>query len=101
MKTRCYCLHCKNHPKHAIRASFDRCVTGFEAGNFIMPEYDEQSAIVNCLEPSCGAIRDEIIDPEDYGFPITAYGDGSSETGFYNRNGLSIHATCANEQDEQ
>lgn len=100
MKTRCYCIHCPNHPKFKIRTTFNRCVTGFGMGRFIMPEYDEQSATVNCLKPVCEAIEQEIIDLNEYDFPVTAYGDGASTTGFYHVGGLT-HATCSNERYEK
>lgn len=98
MRTHCYCIYCQNHPKFNIRHTFDYPATGFDVHRFIDPKFDEQSAIVNCLEPSCGAIEKEIIDPNDYKFPVTAYADGCSWTGFWNVDGISIHASCKAEK---
>ena len=101
MRTKCYCTHCPKHPKFDVRHSFEYPVTGFEVHKFISPDFDDQAATVNCLEPFCGAIKDGTIDPEDYDFPVTAYGDGSSYTGFWNIDGLSVHAVCLAERYEK
>ncbi len=64
-------------------------------------QYDAHKQEVNCLEPVCEAITDGIIDPLDYDFPTTAYGDGISQTGFDQVGGLSLFAYCGNETYQQ
>ncbi len=64
-------------------------------------KYDAHKREVDCLEPVCEAITDGIIDPLDYDFPTTAYGDGISQTGFDRVGGLSLFAYCGNETYEQ
>ena len=51
---------------------------------------------VNCLKPESRAFDEFDIDPELEEFPVTAYGDGASMTGF-ERDGITLYATCGNE----
>ncbi|MEO0835976.1 MAG: hypothetical protein AAFY16_08315 [Cyanobacteria bacterium J06642_3] len=101
MKTNCYCIYCPNHPKHLQRHQLGVPITGFTADRYFDQEkFKSHVAQVDCLLPICGAIDDDIISPDDFNFPITAYGDGQSQTGFFNQGGLTLDATCANERYE-
>ena len=52
---------------------------------------------VNCLKPVSRAFDEFDIDPDSENFPVTAYGDGESMTGF-ERDGITLYATCGNEE---
>jgi len=99
MKTKCYCVSCKNHPLFSQRKKFKEYLTGFEPGHFIMPTFDKQAADVDCLEPESDAFYNYDIDTKDQDFPVTAYGDGGSATGFID-NGITIYAYCGKEEHE-
>ena len=102
LKTDCYCIYCPNHPLFNQRHDLGQPVTGFTASKMIcQSKYDAHKREVDCLEPVCEAITDGIIDPLDYDFPTTAYGDGISQTGFDQVGGLSLFAYCGNERYEQ
>ena len=99
MRTKCYCIFCPKHPKHNQRNQLGNPVVGFHVGDFINPSYDHQGSDVDCLEPISDAFEHYFfLDAEDFNYPITAYGDGSSVTGFYSVNGLTLYAGCGNEE---
>ncbi len=101
MKTNCYCTSCKNHPKHEQRAFLGFPPVGYAADKHPPEfEFEQHAAVVDCLKPVCFAIEDGAIDPDDFLFPITAYGDGASETGFYYQGCLTLLANCGNEDHE-
>ncbi len=97
MKTKCYCVYCKKHPLFIEKKDF-KVVTGFQVGNYVSDMFTS-GRDVNCLNPISDAFDDFDIDPENYEFPITAYGDGISQTGFEGR-GYIIYANCDNEEYE-
>lgn len=97
MKTKCYCVGCPKHPLFNERHDF-KFYTGFYIGDTIWKEeYLIQGRDVDCLEPVSDAFYDLDISPEEHDFPITAYGDGGSITGFSGR-GYEIFANCENEE---
>ena len=98
MKTKCYCVYCPKHPLYEERYEivFPR---GYEPGNLIWGEADESGREVDCLKPGSEAFFELDIEPEDYEYPITAYGDGCSITGFQGE-GFTVYATCMNERYE-
>lgn len=98
MKTTCYCIYCPNHPQFEERHTLGSPVTGFTASKTIWQDkYNSHKAEVDCLLPQSDAFYVHNLDPEDFNYPTTAYGDGCSETGFYNYYGLTLYATCGNE----
>lgn len=100
MKTSCYCIFCHNHPKFSQRYSLGVPVTGYSPLKYNPnSDHDSHKAEVDCLEPHSPSIENGTIDPDDYDFPVTAYGDGISQTGFYN-NDLVLFACCVNEKHE-
>ncbi len=100
MNTKCYCTYCPNHPKFAQRHTLGSPVTGYSPLKYNPDDnYDAHAAEVNCLKPMSISIDNGTIDPDDYDFPITAYGDGCSMTGF-NGSDLVLFAHCANEEYE-
>ncbi len=97
MKTKCYCVGCPKHPLFENRHNYV-FYTGFDVGDTIWKNEDlVQGADVDCLEPVSDAFDDLDINPEEHDFPITAYGDGNSITGFDGR-GYTIVANCENEE---
>lgn len=99
MKTLCYCVGCKKHPLHDKRNEFKNWVTGWTPDSFIWDEQKKQGAEVDCLEVDSRFMFENDMSPEDYDFPITAYGDGTSLTGFI-KYGTMITGICANEEHE-
>lgn len=95
MKTTCYCIYCPHHPLFEKRHDI-KFPTGFFVGEFIREGY-EAGVEVDCLQPDSPAFSELNIDPDDYEFPKTAYGDGSSQTGF-SGHGFEIQAYCDNEE---
>jgi hypothetical protein len=65
-----------------------------------IPEEQRQAAEVACLSPSIGAFDELGLDPLDFSFPITAYGDGCSMTGIRGSR-YEIEAVCLNEDYEE
>lgn len=97
MKTKCYCVGCPKHPLFENRHSYV-FYTGFDVGDTIWKKEDlVQGVDVDCLEPVSDAFDDLDINPKEHDFPITAYGDGCSITGFDGR-GYTIVANCENEE---
>lgn len=94
MKNECHCLYCPNHPLHAKRGKI-ASPTGFETGMFLGSS--KAGRVVDCLQPESRAFSEFDIDPMFEVFPTTAYGDGSSVTGF-SRDGITLSATCAAEE---
>jgi len=97
MKTKCYCIFCKNHPFNATQNLFEDWKTGWDVGDFIESKYEKTSAEVDCLTPDSDAFDELNLEPKNIHFPITAYGDGYAVTGFEG-NGFTIYATCKNEK---
>ena len=95
MKTTCYCIYCSKHPLNSVRKGL-KCLTGWDVGDFIDSEYEDQGKKVSCLKPMSNAFDELNIDPADWKFPVTAYRDGISITGFEGR-GFEISANCENE----
>ena len=87
----------KNHPKFEQNALLGYPPTGFRAGSFISNRYEHHASQVDCLKPISDAFEDYFLDPEDFDYPITAYGDGSAETGFRS-NSLVLYAGCGSEE---
>ena len=96
MKTHCYCIGCKKHPKHEDRKNLV-WVTGYP--KFIYGDDGKSGADVDCLSPSSGFFDDNRGEPEEFEFPETAYGDGSSLTQA-EEIGFTIFANCENEDHE-
>jgi hypothetical protein len=94
MKTECHCLYCPKHPLHAERGK-KQSPTGFDPTRFVMSS--GTGVVVNCLKPISKAFDEFDIDPKLEKFPVTAYGDGASMTGF-ERDGITLYATCGNEK---
>ena len=95
--THCYCIYCPNHPLFEQRHKLGSPVTGFDPTKFILNDYKHHGAFVDCLEPKSSAFHSPWnLDPDDFDYPVTAYGDGVSETGLYTA-GLTLHASCGNE----
>jgi len=99
ISTTCYCVGCKKHPLHAQRMKFKKWVTGFTLGKIVWNEFKEQGAKVNCLLPESNAFYELGVEPTDFKYEITAYGDGNSVTGV-DGNGYEIYAVCGNEEHE-
>lgn len=99
MRTKCYCTSCKNHPKFEQNALLGYPPTGFLPDRYIDDRYEPHAAEVDCLKPVSDAFERYFLDPEDFEYPVTAYGDGSAETGF-SSNCLVLYAGCGNEQYE-
>jgi hypothetical protein len=100
MKTKCYCVGCKRHPLHDKRKELSPWVVGWEPDRIIFGENAKsQGAEVDCLEPVSGAFSHLVGEIDDYEYPITAYGDGCSITGFQ-EDGMTVVATCGNEDHE-
>jgi hypothetical protein len=98
MKTKCYCVCCSKHPLHQKYLDSGRkmnVVTGFMTGQFIH-DSDNTGKDVECLDPISDAFDELGLIESTYEYPITAYGDGSSETGFVG-NSYIIYAHCDNE----
>ncbi len=96
MKTTCYCVYCKKHPLYGKADDFEHPGSYF-AGDF----YDGDKKFgkeVDCLEPVSSAFDDLPIEPEEFDYPITAYGDGVTSTGHEGR-GFIIFAHCGAEED--
>lgn len=98
MKTKCYCIFCKNHPLY--NSNIIDWKTGWDVGDFIESKYESTSAEVECLSPESNAFNELEIEPTDIRFPITAYGDGYAVTGFEG-NGFTIYAFCEDEEHEE
>ena len=97
MKTKCYCVHCPTHPLFEKRRELDFPV-GWTVGKVIWnPNELESGADVDCLTPESSAFDELYIDSEDIEYPITAYNDGSAETGFSGR-AYEIRAYCGSEE---
>lgn len=101
MKTRCYCIFCPKHPKHSQRNNLGEILTGYSADKTIIGDYEHQASEVDCLNPRSDAFVMHDLDPDDFKYPITAYGDGCSETGFYYHFALTLYATCGNEEYQE
>ena len=99
MKTRCYCIFCPKHPKHSQRNNLGKPFLSYSVERWIGKDYEHQASDVDCLDPKSDAFEMHFfLDAEDFEYPITAYGNGASETGFYNCSGLTLYATCGNEE---
>ena len=94
--TECHCLFCPKHPLHAKRREL-KSPTGWDPSKWVMSK--ETGAQVDCLRPDSVAFYEFDIDWRSEQFPVTAYGDGASMTGF-ERDGITLYGTCANEQYE-
>jgi hypothetical protein len=70
-------------------------LTGWRMGRYIESNI-KVGRMVECLNPMSSAFDELDIIPEDNVFPITAYNDGGSETGFEGSSYL-IRAYCADE----
>lgn len=92
MKTKCYCVHCPKHPLFKKRHKID-FPTGYQPDHWILRGDDNAGVEVDCLEPASNAFDAFDIDPDFEEFPITAYGDGQSMTGFQ-RDGITLYAVC-------
>jgi len=99
MRTICYCVGCKKHPKHDRRGQFKTWLTGYFPGNMIWASYAEQSSQVECLRPISPAFEAFGITPEDFSYPVTAYADGGSVTGA-EESSFTIFASCGDEDHE-
>lgn len=98
MKTRCYCTYCPNHPKFEQRHSLGSPPTGFCAGRYIPSNFAPHGAEVDCLQPVSKAFGFPWeLDPNDFDYPVTAYGDGSAESGM-DTAWLTLYAGCGNEK---
>lgn len=96
MKTFCYCIGCKKHPKHNDRKNL-KWVTGFPKS--IYGEEEKSGADVDCLDPISGFFDDNRGEPEEFEFSETAYGDGDTRT-MAEEIGFTIYANCGNEDHE-
>lgn len=96
MKTKCYCLGCKNHPLHSKRNEYQWLV-GWSPDKMVFSH--PYGTEVDCLDPVSDAFDIFWEDPEDFEYPITAYGDGCAITGFQ-ENGITLVAFCKNEDHE-
>lgn len=95
MRTICYCTYCPKHPLFEQRKSLP-VITGWSVGHYIESNV-KVGRLVDCLSPASSAFDELDIIPEDNVFPITAYNDGGSETGFEGRSYL-IRAYCEDEE---
>ena len=95
MKTRCYCVKCKKHPLDSTK--FNKYMTGFHEGSIILSEYEIQGMEVDCFDPVLVASFDFGLNPYDFEFSKTAYGNGVSLT-FTMHDGKAVYATCGNEE---
>lgn len=100
MKTKCYCIFCKKHPLHKEQDKFKDWLVGWEPGNFIKLEFKDQGKEVDCLEPVSEAFYELGREPEEFEYPVTAYGDGNADTGVEGP-GFIIYACCTNEEHEE
>ncbi|MGB0600377.1 MAG: hypothetical protein ACPGLY_27180 [Rubripirellula sp.] len=94
MKTRCHCIFCPKHPKHGEKLKYP---TAWDPLKWILGNERESGAEVDCLEPASEAFWEFDIEPDGHEFPVTAYGDGCSMTGFH-KDGITLYATCKNEE---
>ena len=99
MTTTCYCIGCKKHPLHAERKDFKNLLTGYLPGRMIPAELKNQGVQVDCLLPDSSAFAELDVEPKDFTFKVTAYGDGGSITGV-DGSGYEIYAVCGNEDHE-
>lgn len=95
MNTICYCIYCSKHPLYAQRNTLPS-LTGWEVGDIILNKYKKSGVKVSCLEPESEMIEDLHINPNEHEFPITAYSDGISWTG-YEDDWYMVKAICGNE----
>lgn len=100
MRSKCYCTSCPNHPKFSQRHSLGNPPTGYRADRYFGDRFEVHEAEVDCLQPVSQAFEDYLLDPTDFDYPITAYGDGEAVTG-YTSFYLTIHAGCDNEQYQE
>lgn len=100
MKTKCYCTSCPNHPKFKQRHELGSPPTGFRANYSIPYNFDPHAAEVDCLKPVSQAFEDYFLEPDEFDYPLTAYGDGEAVTGYYSW-WLTLNAGCDNERYEK
>lgn len=94
MKTECHCLFCPKHPLHSQRKKL-KAPTGYNPTKIVFGS--KVGKEVDCLIPQSDAFDEFDIDYVSEDFPTTAYGDGTSMTGF-ERDGITLYATCRNEE---
>jgi hypothetical protein len=67
-------------------------------GKFVWAEKLQKTGVeVDCLDPVSDAFDVLDVDPSDYDFETTAYGDGVSITGI-DQDSFRIWANCGNEK---
>ena len=98
MKTKCFCVYCSNHPLYNERNNLP-VVVGWTLDRMIFGDCARTGVDVECLQPESDAFFELDISPDEHEFPITAYGDGSSNTGFEGM-GYVVHAYCSKEDYE-
>lgn len=96
MKTMCYCIYCPRHPLFENRHNLD-CPAGWTVGRAIYGKEALVGKEVNCLNPDSAAFDNFNLNPEDFEYEITAYGDGLSMTGCM-EDGIEIWGYCKNER---
>jgi len=101
MKTKCYCFWCKKHPLHSEKDKITSRESGEVVGFNNYPHINSQlGRDVNCLEPISNAFDELSIDPKDFDWNYTSYGDGSSYTEV-DGGSFQISAICKNEEHEE
>jgi len=100
MNTKCYCVLCKRHPLYKNNKKWKNVYAGFDIGKFIPKEFDKHGKDVECLHPVSSAFDELDLDPDDFKWEGTAYGDGCSLT-FVNKAGYTIMANCGSEEQEE
>jgi hypothetical protein len=76
-----------------------KVLTGWTVRDYIPLYAKEEGVEVNCLEVKSKMIDDLGIDITGQDFPITAYNDGSSWTGYMEQY-YDVEAYCGNEDYE-
>ncbi len=95
MNTRCYCVWCKKNPLDPTK--FYKYMTEFDEGSIILPEYQIQGIEMDCFDPVLNTSSDLGLNPYDFKFSETAYGNAVS-LAFTIHDGKAVYATCGNEE---
>jgi hypothetical protein len=75
-------------------------LTGYEPGQSISSDFENQGKEVDCLQPRSDAFYELDRRAEDFEWKATAYGDGNAITGVEG-GGFVIYAYCGNEEDKE